>query len=237
MRMQRDQLRIQPRERLSCAIELLSGANVVADVGCDHGRLSCALVQREIASKCIAIDVSAPSLGKAVRLARQVGVEDRVETRLGDGLAPLNTGEADALAILGMGGTLMARILDVVPPLKGAKLCVLQPMRAAEDIRRWLFERNYPVLDDRVVREGGRLYQVFAVSAPQKERLKFPDGWPEGFFALGYAAFRRREPLFEALTVRMLATAERKLKTQRSAALEQQADDLQTILKLWEERA
>jgi len=235
--MQKD-LRIHPRERLACAMELLKGARVVADIGCDHGRLSCALVQGGAAEKCVAIDISADSLEKARRLAEHIGVSERVETRLGDGLAPLTPCEADALAILGMGGTLMTRILEATKtPLNGARLCVLQPMRAAEDIRRWLFERNYPVLDDRVVREGGRLYQVFAVSAPQKERLKFPDGWPEGFFALGYAAFLRREPLFEALTVRMLATAERKLKTQRSAALEQQADDLQTILKLWEERA
>ena len=68
-------------------MELLSGASIIADIGCDHGRLSCALVQRKIAKKCIAIDVSTPSLEKAVRLARQVGVEDFVETRLGDGLA------------------------------------------------------------------------------------------------------------------------------------------------------
>ena len=232
--MQRDQLRIQPRERLSCAIELLSGANVVADVGCDHGRLSCALVQREIASKCIAVDVSAPSLGKAVRLARQVGVEDRVETRLGDGLAPLNTGEADALAILGMGGTLMERILDVSPPLKGASLCVLQPMRAAEDIRRWLYERNYPVLEDRVVLDAGRHYQMFSVGQPEEKRQALPDGWPEDCFLLGFTAFLRREALMRPLAERMLATTRRKLGTQRAEALERQKAQLEQILKNWE---
>lgn len=235
--MQKD-LRIHPRERLSCAMELLNGARVVADIGCDHGRLSCALVQTGAAKQCVAIDISADSLEKARRLAERIGVSGRVETRLGDGLAPLAPGEADALAILGMGGTLMTRILDAAEtPLNGARLCVLQPMRAAEDIRRWLFERNYPILDDRVVQESGRLYQVFAVSAPREEPAARPDGWPEEFFALGYTAFLRREPLFEPLARRMLATAERKLKTQRSAALERQADNLRTILKLWEERA
>lgn len=235
--MQKD-LRIHPRERLACAMELLEGARVVADVGCDHGRLGCALVQSGAAKKCVAIDISADSLEKARNLAERVGVSGRVETRLGDGLGPLAPGEADAVAILGMGGTLMTRILEAPSvPLGGARLCVLQPMRAAEDIRRWLFERNYPVLDDRVVLESGRLYQVFAVSAPRKEPITLPDGWPEGFFALGYAAFQKREPLFEPLARRMLATAERKLKTQRSAALERQAGDLRTILGIWEERA
>ena len=231
-------LRIHPRERLNCAMEMLSGARVVADVGCDHGRLACALVQSGAAEKCVAIDVSADSLEKARRLAERVGVSDRVETRLGDGLTPLASNEADALAILGMGGTLMTRILEAPAiPLGGAEICVLQPMRAAEDIRRWLYERNYPVVDDRVVLESGRLYQVFAVSQPETARQTLPEGWPEGFFALGYTALAKCEPLFEPLARRMLATAERKLKTQRSAALERQAEDLKTILRLWEARA
>ena len=234
--MQRDKQEIQPRERLACAMELLAGASIVADVGCDHGRLSCALVQREIAKKCIAIDVSAPSLEKAVRLARQIGAEERVETRLGDGLGPLETGEVDALAILGMGGTLMTRILDVVPPLKGARVCVLQPMRAAEDIRRWLYERNYPVLDDHVVYEAGRHYQVFSIGQPMSERQPLPQGWPEDCFLLGYTAFARREPLMKTLADRMLASVQKKLRTQRSDALDRQLLQLQQILSNWEEQ-
>ena len=91
--MQQDGQRIHPRERLDCAIELLSGAQVVADVGCDHGRLSCALIQRDLAQHCIAIDISEPSLKKAERLIRQIGAQDRVETRLGDGLMPLAEGK------------------------------------------------------------------------------------------------------------------------------------------------
>ena len=232
--MQLDGQRIHPRERLDCAIELLSCAQVVADVGCDHGRLSCALIQRDLVARCIAIDISEPSLKKAERLIRQIGAQDRVETRLGDGLTPLAAGEADAIAILGMGGTLMAQILSVDPPLKGAKKCVLQPMRAAEDIRRWLYERNYPVLEDRVAFDAGRFYQIFSIGQPQKERQALPYGWPEDCFLLGYTSFSRREPLMKQLTERMLATARRKLKTQRAGALVQQAAQLEQILTNWE---
>lgn len=232
--MQQNGQRIHPRERLDCAIELLSGAQVVADVGCDHGRLSCALIQRNLAKRCIATDISAPSLAKAERLIGQIGLEDRIETRLGDGLSPLSAGEADTIAILGMGGTLMTEILDVVPPLKGASRCVLQPMRAAEDIRRWLFERNYPVLDDRVVLDSGRYYQVFSIGQPEIERQKIPAGWPEDCFILGYTAFLNREALMKPLAERLLATTKRKLKTQRAEALTLQAAQLTQILANWE---
>jgi len=232
--MQQDGQRIHPRGRLECAIELLSGARVVADVGCDHGRLCCALVQRGAASRCVAIDISEPSLKKAEHLARKIGAENRIETRLGDGLAPLAAGEADALAILGMGGTLMAQMLDADPPLMGAGRCVLQPMRAAEDIRRWLYERRYPVLGDRVVLDAGRYYQVFSVGPPQSGRQPLPAGWPEDCFLLGYTAFGNREPLLPPLAERLLATARRKLRTQRAAALERQAAQLEQILQNWE---
>jgi tRNA (adenine22-N1)-methyltransferase len=226
--------RIHPRERLDCAIELLSGARVVADVGCDHGRLSCALIQRNIVSRCIAIDISEPSLEKAERLIRQIGLQERIETRLGDGLKPLTPLEADALAILGMGGTLMTEILDVTPPLMGANRCVLQPMRGAEDIRRWLYARNYSILDDCVVFDAGRYYQVFSVGQPQNEPQALPIGWPEGCFLLGYTAFQKREPLMKPLAERMLATTRRKLRTQQADALKKQAAQLEQILVNWE---
>ena len=232
--MQEVMQRIQPRERLNCAIDLLRGANIVADIGCDHGRLCCALIQQRAAKRCIAIDISAPSLQKAERLIRQIGLGDRVETRLGDGLSPLMVGEADAIAILGMGGTLMTQILDVTPPLLGAKECILQPMRAAEDVRRWLYERNYPVLDDRVVLDAGRYYQMVSVGQPEEKRQALPDGWPEDCFLLGFTAFLRREALMRPLAERMLATTRRKLGTQRAEALERQKAQLEQILKNWE---
>lgn len=228
--------RIHPRERLACAMELLGGAKVIADIGCDHGRLSCALVQSGRAERCIAVDISEPSLKKAEKLAVQLGVSNCVETRLGDGLTPLATGEADALAILGMGGTLMTRILEASEaPLAGASLCVLQPMRAAEDIRRWLYERRYPVLDDRVVLDAGRFYQIFSVAPPTDAPQALPAGWPDDCFILGYKAFELHEPNLFRLTERMLQTTERKRRTQKSSLLDRQAEQLRKILSFREE--
>jgi tRNA A22 N-methylase len=109
-------------------------------------------------------------------------------------------------------------------------------MRAAEDIRRWLYERNYPVLDDRVVYEAGRYYQVFSIGQPLEERQSLPQGWPEDCFLLGYTAFARREPLMKPLADRMLASVQKKRRTQRSDALDRQMEQLQQILSNWEEQ-
>ncbi len=184
--------------------------------------------------KCIAIDISEPSLKKAERLIQKIGAQERMETRLGNGLAPLAVGEADAIAILGMGGTLIAQILDVSPPLMGAKKCVVQPMRGAEDIRRWLYARNYPIGEDRVVFDAGRYYQVFSIGEPLDQWQEVPAGWPDDFFLLGYTAFLNREPLMKPLIEQMLATTRRKLRTQRAEALLQQETQLEQIWNQWE---
>ena len=80
------------------------GAGVVADIGCDHGQLCCALLQRDAEARCVASDVSAPSLQKARELAQAVGLVERISFRCGDGLSVLEAGEAEAVALLGMGG-------------------------------------------------------------------------------------------------------------------------------------
>lgn len=228
---------LQADARLSCAMELLSGARVVADVGCDHGRLACALVQRGLAARCVAVDISPASIEKTRRFAALVGVSDRVDARLGDGLKPILPGEADAAAILGVGGSLMARMLEAAAePLAGARRCVLQPMRGVAEIRRWLFTRGYAVLDDRVVYEGGRYYQVFSAAPPGERTQSLPDGWPADFFDLGFVALERREPLLGALAERLLAQTERRRRVQRAEALERRADDLKRVLRLWKER-
>lgn len=50
--------------RLEAAAALLGKTSVLADIGCDHGRFSAAMLQRGIAEKVIASDISAPSLKK-----------------------------------------------------------------------------------------------------------------------------------------------------------------------------
>lgn len=232
--------RLHLRPRLEAAAALLTGAATVADVGCDHGRLACALVQRGMCTRCIASDVSAPSLAKARALARLTGVQERIGFRTGDGLSVLREGEADAVALLGMGGTLMARLLDACPsPLMGARLAVLQPMRAGEDIRRYLYAHGYRVAQDHVVADGGRLYEVFSVLPPVPGGR---DGWPEGFpadcFTVGYRAFEQREPLLGALVRRHLAQCELRLRTARGTAGEERllrkAAAMRAILEAYE---
>lgn len=196
--------------RLSAALDMLLGYDTVADVGCDHGRLTAALLQQNVSTHIIASDISEDSLHKAEQLIGYIGLRDRASFRVGDGLSVLNPGEADAIAMLGIGGTLMARILDAAPKnVTQNTALVLQPMRAQEDIRSYLYLHRYHIIDDRLISEGKRIYQVFR-AVPKDTIQALPAGWPEDYFDLGYVSFIHGDPLFsEALKRQKDATARR----------------------------
>lgn len=86
--------------RLEAAAALLGKTSVLADIGCDHGRFSAAMLQRGIAEKVIASDISAPSLKKAEQLANVCGLSSKMECRISNGFSAYSAGETDKAVIL-----------------------------------------------------------------------------------------------------------------------------------------
>ena len=198
--------------RLIAALSMLKGAAVVADIGCDHGRLTAALLQQNICARVIATDISEPSLQKTKDLLGHVSLLDRVSFRAGDGLDPLSENECDAIAILGMGGTLMTRILSRCKmPLNGASCIVLQPMRAQTEIREYLYRNQYRITDDRIIREHDRLYQIFRAESDTSLQ-PWPDGFPKDFFEVGYLSFLHQDPELNALCESQICILNKQLK-------------------------
>lgn len=239
--METNKRRIHLRPRLTAAAELLAVLPedaCIADIGCDHGRLSCGLLQQHPAWRCIAADVSAASLEKARQLAAFIGLSDRMDIRLGNGLSVLREGEADAVVLCGMGGELIAELLRQTPfSLQSLQLAVFQPMRGVEELRRWLYETGWHIRDDRVVRDTGRLYQVFSAVPPQTDgaRQAWPKGFPRDCFTLGYKAYETRVPLFFTLAQQQLDLIDRRLATacgtRGENVLRERRRELETILK------
>lgn len=227
--------RVNLTPRLLAALDLLSGSRVVADIGCDHGKLTAALLQRGVCSRVIATDISEPSLEKARSLIRYIGLADRVDFRVGDGLSVLRLNECDAITMLGMGGTLMRDILSTCEtPLMGAKSVVLQPMRAQDDIREYLYRHGFQITDDRIVADHGRYYQVFrTIFCGMHDR--WPESFPAGFFDVGYRSFEDHDPNLRSLCIQQLGQHQKRLKTavgtDGEAVLEGKILALKQILK------
>ncbi len=225
--------------RLVTALHMLEGYDTVADIGCDHGRLAAALLQQNACRCVVATDISELSLEKARRLISLIGKTDSVSFRVGDGLHAVRNHECDAVAILGMGGTLMTRILDACElPIAGAKCVVLQPMRAQDDIRAYLYRNSYHICEDRIVLEHGRYYQIIHAE-PGSCRDPIPGGFPTSFFDVGYRSFADRDPLLPALCEQQLHAHQRTLLsasgTNGESVLTDKIRALTTILSLIKE--
>lgn len=146
-------------ERLACAAALFPACAYGADIGADHGRLSCALLASGQCRRMCVADISAESLEKAKRLLRLHGLEERADFSVSDGLAAL-TRRADAIAILGMGGfTLSDILLRGRERLQGAAL-VLSAHTQLPHVRETLAALGYRIDAEQAVRAGGRFYIV-----------------------------------------------------------------------------
>ncbi len=144
---------------------------VLADVGCDHGYLSIWLLQTGKIPSAIAMDVNQGPLDRAAQNAVLYGLTDRMNLRLSDGLAKLNSGEAQSVAIAGMGGMLMIRILDARKDLlEEMQELVLEPQSDVDRVRKFLFSSGYRIEDEDLVLEDGKFYPVIrAVRGREQE--------------------------------------------------------------------
>jgi len=139
-----------------------------ADIGCDHGRLSCSLILSGKAEVVFAADISAPSLNKAGELAKLIGIEDRVNLRLGDGLSPIVNDDVQGVVMSGMGGPLILDILKAEEnTAKRLECMVLSPQKYPERVRKYLNENNWTIEKECIVEEAGKYYPVMLVKKGQ----------------------------------------------------------------------
>ncbi len=148
-------------ERLLKAAELVPfGANI-ADIGTDHARLPVYLVLSGRAGSAVATDVRPGPLENAAENLERYGCGGKIRLILCDGLSGVRPDEADTIIICGMGGELIAGILEAAPWSRGKRL-ILQPMSKAEELLAFLYQNGYNVFARLLAREGERLYQIIA---------------------------------------------------------------------------
>lgn len=146
--------------RLGAAAAFVREGAVVADVGTDHAYLPITLCLSGRATRAVASDVNEGPIARARENIRAWGLEDRIETRLADGLCGLADARPTDILILGMGGELIARILSDAPFVRdGAIRLVLQPMTHPEVVRAYLAQNGFTIVEERLIKEE-KIYQI-----------------------------------------------------------------------------
>lgn len=152
-------------KRLTAVASLITVGNSVADIGTDHGYIPIYMAQNGLTEKAFAMDVNEGPLERAGDNIRKYCVENIVTTRLSDGLAGLNEGEADTIVIAGMGGLLTIRIITShMSVAKSAKELILSPHSDVNLVRRFLADNNFCICDEQMVLEDEKFYFIMRVT-------------------------------------------------------------------------
>ena len=149
--------------RLSSMADLVRQGAVFADIGTDHGYLPVFLILEGRVERAVLGDVNAGPLATARATAEDFGVSDRVKLVLTDGLTGLSDEGLTDIAVCGMGGDLIARILSDAPFIKnnGIRL-ILQPMTRPGVLRRALASLGFEIVSERYSISQGKYYVGFA---------------------------------------------------------------------------
>ena len=133
----------------------------VADIGTDHGYIPIWLVEQGIAASALAMDVRKGPLLRAQEHIAQHGLEDRICTRISDGLTALEPGEADTVVIAGMGGELILKILKNGGHVrKSVERWIFSPQSELALFRHGLEELGLSICRETMLCEDGKYYTV-----------------------------------------------------------------------------
>lgn len=154
--------------RLSAVVKILKkleNNTLFADIGSDHAYLAIEVVRLSLATRAIASDINELPLLKGKENASAQGVD--IEFIKSDGFDAFDGRAVTSAAICGMGGELIARIIDRSEIARRATL-ILQPMSAQEELRRYLWDNGFEIVEEIFVSEAGKHYTVMQVEFTNK---------------------------------------------------------------------
>ena len=194
---------IKINDRLLTAVPFVRKGKRFADIGTDHGYLPIYLLDKGIINFAIAADINCGPLDKAEENIEKFGMNGRVKTVLCDGLRGINASEVDDVAIFGMGGELIMKIIDEAPWLKCEdKRVILQPMTHPEKLREYLANNGYKIVGETLSFDRDKIYQTICAEYDGEAR-KYDS------FTLHFGEFILRQKT--ALLVELLENTRKKL--------------------------
>lgn len=186
-------------ERLRAIAEMVPPGSRLADIGTDHAYLPLYLVKANQIQMAIAVDVNPGPFASAYDAVARAGMSKLIDVRLGDGLRVVTPGEADVVVMAGMGGITMIQIMEEgLSVLAHLKRLVLQPMVAVAQVRRWLQSHGWRIVEETIVEDEGRLYELIAAEPGQMEASELLE--------VGPVIWANRHPLLTKLLQQRIDT-------------------------------
>lgn len=156
-------------KRLELVASFVPQGAILLDVGSDHAYLPIELVERGKIKSAIAGEVVEGPYQSAVKNVESHGLKEKIQVRLANGLAAFE--EADQVSVItiaGMGGRLIARILEEgLDKLANVERLILQPNNREDDLRIWLQDNDFQIVAESILEEAGKFYEILVVEVGQ----------------------------------------------------------------------
>lgn len=160
-----------PDKRLLLCASFVRRGSTFADIGTDHAYLPVWLCKNGIVPHAIAADINPRPLESGAKAVALAGLGDKIELRLSDGLKNISENEADDIVVAGMGGELIADIIEACPYSKNkSKRFILQPMTKSEQLIIRLCESGFRIIAQDCAEAGGKCYTVICAEFSGEKR-------------------------------------------------------------------
>lgn len=145
--------------------------NNIADIGTDHGYISIQSYLDNNNRNIIASDINELPLQNCIDNLIKYGLQQKIKTRISNGLLGFDTNDAETIIIAGMGGKLIVDILNNnLCVTKSAKQLILQPQLDMCLVRKFVHKIGFEILEEDIVFEDNKYYFIINC-INQKENL------------------------------------------------------------------
>lgn len=153
---------VQLSERLKKVASFVQDQSVLADIGSDHAYLPTYLVRKGQIQYAIAGEVVKGPYESALRNVKKEALEDNIEVRLANGLQAIELEDGiDTVTIAGMGGSLIATILEEGKErLETVQRLITQPNIHAIAIRTWAVQNGWEIVAESILKEDDKIYEI-----------------------------------------------------------------------------
>lgn len=148
--------------RLQTVADFVRPGARLADIGSDHAYLPVYLAKLGRLTSAVAGEVVKGPYENAKTEIETENLADVITARLADGLAAIEpSDQIDTVTIAGMGGTLIAHILENGQShLTHRERLILQPNVGEDQVRKWLQINRYQIVAERILAEDGHIYEI-----------------------------------------------------------------------------
>ena len=133
---------------------------ILADIGSDHAYIPCYSVLNNVVDKAYACEVVEGPLKCSIKTIKEYGLDEKVFPVLSDGLKSIPD-DVNEIVIAGMGAYTILDILKASEAkVEKCVKCIVQTNSHPELIRAYLSENKYHILNEELIEEEGKYYDI-----------------------------------------------------------------------------